>query len=352
MVAHLASETNPTSGDGAACPTRHAEDRPNEPKERRGPDQWGDRRGPAPDRDRTNDPRPAAKRNRSCIATPRASRHRLSAARDTIAFPAAAESSISGERRAIQRVRSAGPAGVVGRAGVWVRPGRGRRPGRPTRPDRRRGGPWRATAGPRPGPPRAARPGPCHARPGSSPRASRRGRPSRGARRERVAAAAGVGRVARPRIIVRVGDHRGAKRVGLDVAQDGPQVLVVLHRRALEPALPDVADAAVPLVVSPGVGDEERLHDPPDGHAGLGSEDEVEVVGHQAVAVEAEQEAELRLAERGEEGVVVGVVVEDFLAVVAAAEGVEDQAVVVRSKWSSHVQNIGRESRVGAGKHC
>ena len=76
----------------------------------------------------------------------------------------------------------------------------------------------------------------------------------------------------------------------------------------------------------------------------------MEVVGHQAVAVEAERVAELRLAERGEEGVVVGVVVEDVLAVVAAAEGVEDQAVVVRSEWSSHAQVIGRESRDGADK--
>ena len=65
------------------------------------------------------------------------------------------------------------------------------------------------------------------------------------------------------------------------------------------------------------------------------------MVGHQAVAEEAEGVAELRLAEQSEEGAAVGVVEEDVAAVVAAAEGMEGEAVVVGSEWSCHAQGIG-----------
>lgn len=85
------------------------------------------------------------------------------------------------------------------------------------------------------------------------------------------------------------------------------------------------------LVISPGVGYSERLEDAADRLAGPGPRRAVEVVGHQAVAGEAEGVPLLRLGEGLEEGEVVVVIGEGGGAVVAAAEGVIDQAIVDRS---------------------
>ena len=57
---------------------------------------------------------------------------------------------------------------------------------------------------------------------------------------QRVGPAFAVRRVARPSIGRRVGDHPGPQRVGLDVAEDGPEMVVGLDDGALEPTLPDV----------------------------------------------------------------------------------------------------------------
>ena len=77
----------------------------------------------------------------------------------------------------------------------------------------------------------------------------------------------------------------------------------------------------------------------------LGPEQELEMVGHQTIAVEAEWVAELGLAQGVEEGAVVVLVAEDGLAVVAAIQGVEDHAVVGRSWWSSPVGRLTEQAR-------
>ena len=86
-----------------------------------------------------------------------------------------------------------------------------------------------------------------------------RGAPTRGNVQKRVHQSQPVLAIARPPVVPRVGDHTGADGVGLDVLQHDQQVVIVLDRRALEPALPHVPRGAVPLVVSPGVGHAERL---------------------------------------------------------------------------------------------
>ncbi len=166
--------------------------------------------------------------------------------------------------------------------------------------------------------------------------------PFRGRGQQGVGEPLAVGRVARPAMVGRVGDHPGAEGIGLDVAEDGPEMGIVLDDGALEPPLPDVAGGAMAAVEVPGVGDGERLEDAADGDAGLGSEEEVEVVGHEAVGVEAERIAELGACEAVKEGVVVLVVGEDDLAVVAAIDGMVEEAVVMRSKCSSHEVRFSR----------
>ena len=86
----------------------------------------------------------------------------------------------------------------------------------------------------------------------------------------------------------------------------------------------------------PGVGDRKRLKDAADRDARFGPEEQVEMVGHQAVGIEAEGISDLGFGQVVEEGLVVGVVVEDDLSVVAAVDGVVEQAVIVKSWSASH----------------
>ena len=105
---------------------------------------------------------------------------------------------------------------------------------------------------------------------------------------ERVAASEPVGGEAAPAVVACGFDHAGAEGVGLDVAEDRQEVVVVLDDGALESTLPDVAAAVVAAVVALGVGDEQALHDPADRRL-QGPDQQVDVVGHEAVAVELER---------------------------------------------------------------
>ena len=97
-----------------------------------------------------------------------------------------------------------------------------------------------------------------------------------------------MGGEATPAVVARPGHDPGAEGVGLDVAEDGEQVVVILDHRALEPPLPDVPAAVMAAVVALGVGDEQALHQPAD--RGLQrAEEEVEVVGHEAIAEQLER---------------------------------------------------------------
>ena len=103
---------------------------------------------------------------------------------------------------------------------------------------------------------------------------------------------------------------------------------VILDHRALEPALPHMTGGVVSLVIAPGVGHGQGLKDSTDRLPALGPEQEVEVIGHQAIAEESEGVAVLGLGEGFQEGDAVAVVTEDILAVVPPVEGVIDQTVV------------------------
>ena len=84
----------------------------------------------------------------------------------------------------------------------------------------------------------------------------------------------------------------------------------------------------MPLVVPPGVGDGERLEDAADRLPRFGPQQEVEVVGHQAVAEEPERVSSLGGGQGLEEREMIGIVAEDIVAVIAAVERVIHEAVV------------------------
>ena len=112
-------------------------------------------------------------------------------------------------------------------------------------------------------------------------------------------------------------------------------MVVVLDDGALEPALPNVATAPVAAMVALGVRDEEALHQSAD--RGLERADqEVDVVGHEAVAVERERPSLLQIADRPEESSVVLVIVEHRGAVVAPVDDVVDEVVVDGTQGARH----------------
>ncbi len=92
-------------------------------------------------------------------------------------------------------------------------------------------------------------------------------------------------------------------------------------------------------VVALGVGDQEALHQSADGGV-EGADQEVDVVGHEAVAVELEGAGTLKVAEGVEEGNVVAIGVEDGGAVVAAVDDVVDEAITDRSQGSWHNPHV------------
>jgi hypothetical protein len=81
-------------------------------------------------------------------------------------------------------------------------------------------------------------------------------------------------------------------------------------------------------MIPPGVGDGQGLEDSADRLSELRADEEVEVVGHEAIAEEAEGIALPGLGEGLQEGDPIVIVAEDDGPVVAAIEGVIDEAVI------------------------
>jgi hypothetical protein len=92
-----------------------------------------------------------------------------------------------------------------------------------------------------------------------------------------------VASVARVRIFGQVFHDPCLQRIGLDIPQDDQQVIAVLHDRASEPPLPNVAHGAMPRVKTPRVRYRQRLHNPADRLPRLWLNQQVDVIGHQAV---------------------------------------------------------------------
>jgi hypothetical protein len=75
-------------------------------------------------------------------------------------------------------------------------------------------------------------------------------------------------------------------------------MVVILDDRTSKPPLPDMANAAVPFVVMPRMGHGQGLHNSADGLARPWSQQEMEMIAQQAIAIERERIALLGLDER------------------------------------------------------
>jgi hypothetical protein len=92
----------------------------------------------------------------------------------------------------------------------------------------------------------------------------------------------------------------------------------------------------------PCVSDGQRLEDPTDRLAGSRAEQEVEVIGHQAVAEELERIPCVRLLDHPEEGAVVVIIHENIGAIVATIDGVVYQIFVDQPRDPAHPLTLAR----------
>jgi len=88
-----------------------------------------------------------------------------------------------------------------------------------------------------------------------------------------------------------------------------------------------------------GVRHEQALHDAADRCLGR-SQQQMKMVAHQAVAIELERLARLQVGNHLEKGAVIGLLVEDVLAVVATIDDVVHEAFVDQSQRPWHGRNL------------
>jgi hypothetical protein len=141
---------------------------------------------------------------------------------------------------------------------------------------------------------------------------------------------------ARPLPIFGPRDKLGPQCVALDVAHDGPQMVVVLNGERLEPSLPDMATGSVLAVISPGVSHKQPLHPTAQVPVALRADNQVEVVGHQAVPEDIQREPGARIADGLDKGVIVSGLVKDRRSTITTVEDVVPHPADGRSGSSRH----------------
>ena len=128
-------------------------------------------------------------------------------------------------------------------------------------------------------------------------------------------------------------------RVQREVAHQLAEVLVGLDDFGVEPSFEEVAAQAIPVVESPRIERVQVTHAGGDGRLG-GLHQQVEVVVHQAVAVEIPAVPDDRPPEQLHERPTVDVGQVDELPAVAAHRQVADGVGDLRSQWSGHRPNV------------
>ena len=98
------------------------------------------------------------------------------------------------------------------------------------------------------------------------------------------------------------------------------EVLVLLDRKGLEPALPNVSARVVPAVVAQNVGCKQPLHPSTQLTISVGPEHQVEVVRHQTPSQDPHRHACTGLLDKFDEPLVVVILVKNILLRVAAVQ--------------------------------
>jgi len=126
----------------------------------------------------------------------------------------------------------------------------------------------------------------------------------------------------RPRPPLGSTDQSGAQRISFYVPDHRQEVLVLLDRKGLEPALPNVAARVVPAVVAPNVRCKQPLHPPTQLTISVRPDHQVEVVRHQTPSQDPHRRACTGLLNKLDEPLVVVIIVKHILPRVASVQNV------------------------------
>jgi hypothetical protein len=137
-------------------------------------------------------------------------------------------------------------------------------------------------------------------------------------------------------VVLRFRDHSGAHRIEMDVADQFAHVHLALAKDRFMPPLKKVPDLAVFPVIILAVPGQQPVHYPPDG-VRFPLDQQVHVIGHQAVGVEEERELLFLCGQKREEPGVVFRRAENVLPVVPARDNVIKSTLDLDPCFACHV---------------
>jgi hypothetical protein len=137
------------------------------------------------------------------------------------------------------------------------------------------------------------------------------------------------------RVVVGVRHEASSDRIQVNVADEGEEVFVRRAAKGFVATLEDVAHLPVPTIETLRVGLLEALHESGEWRF-RGADDQVEVVGHEAVRIERHRVSRAIRGEPIEIGLVVAMIKEDRLAAIAAGDDVIDESGSEHSRPSGH----------------
>jgi hypothetical protein len=133
--------------------------------------------------------------------------------------------------------------------------------------------------------------------------------------------------------VLRSSHDLGSHRVQVNVPHEFGEVLIALAEDRLVASLKQVADLSVLAIVILAIGGEEPLHHPADVVI-LSFDEQMNVIGHQAVGVKIEGQLGLLLGKLKEELAIVVVRAEDELTIVATGDDVIEAALDLDSRFA------------------
>lgn len=166
---------------------------------------------------------------------------------------------------------------------------------------------------------------------------------------DRVVTPEGVGCMAGPRVVGRIGAHARANRVELDIAVAAQQVGVAIDEGGFVAAFPERARAAVAIVDVANVTPPQRLHEAGDLATALRGHQQVHVVGHQYIGVNLAAVAQRDFPEVLQIAMPIGIGEEAGLAIVAALDNVLGNAGEVDARPACHGRLLAKEAHHARG---
>lgn len=145
-----------------------------------------------------------------------------------------------------------------------------------------------------------------------------------------------MGPSAGPWPLVRMPSQPGTNRISQHVSKHDQQMAILLDRKTLETALPEMAVASVMPVIAAYVGGLPPMHEWAESVVGRGLQYDVEMVRHQAETQHVDCKPGLRLHKQVEEGAIISRLVKHGRTAVATIENVVNVTGKLSARRTPH----------------